>query len=66
MFHVVMLVIGFLLGALVFKLGRDSDWNTVGTLLAALVPAALCYYMGVIGLLVAAAYVGALWKAAAA
>jgi hypothetical protein len=53
------------LGVLVLRLGRGNDWPWVTCLLLALVPLAATFFFAVYGLLLAALFVGGLYKASA-
>lgn len=58
-----LLGIAAIMGVAVFRLGLNADWHWVAALLAAAVPVAFTFFMGIIGLLVGGAFVAAVWKA---
>jgi hypothetical protein len=57
------LALGCVFGAIVYYLGTGADWHWGAALAAALVPVAFTYFMGVLGLLISAAFVAAIYKA---
>ena len=65
MLGTVFLVIACIIGFIVFRLGVGADWHWVGALRATLIPIAFTYFLGIIGLLIFAAFVAAIWRATA-
>lgn len=65
MLGIVLLIVACLIGIIVFKLGRDAGWHWAGALFVALIPVAFTFFLGIIGLLIAGAFAGAIWKATA-
>ncbi len=57
-----MIIIGIVLGILVFKLSRDFDWHWSIGLIIALIPIAATWFGGLFGLIPSALFVAALYK----
>lgn len=61
----VVLGIGCVLGFVVLRLGLAADWGWTRSILAALLPVAFTLFLGLVGVLISAALVGAIYKASA-
>ena len=61
----IFLGVGIILGAMTFRLGRNADWHWAAALVVALVPIGFTFFMGILGLLISAVFVGSLYKATA-
>jgi hypothetical protein len=62
---VIYLLVGLALGAMVFRLSIGSGWHWAVGLLLGLIPIAATFFLGLIGLLGAGLFVGALYQATA-
>ncbi len=58
-----LLGVSVLFGFGVFRIGTQSDWHWIAALLAALVPVAFTFFLGLIGLIVGGAFLVSVWKA---
>ena len=58
------LFVALFLGVLVFRLSMGMSWPWGLALLLALIPPVATFFLGIIGLLGSALYVGAMYKAA--
>ena len=61
----ILLGISLFLGLAVFRLGVRADWHWAGALVAALVPIAFTFFLGIIGLIIGGVFLGAVWKTTA-
>jgi len=61
----VLLFVVVVLGVLAFRVTAGMGWHWSAAVFFALVPPAATYFLGIIGLLASAAFVGALYKASA-
>lgn len=62
MFGIFLLFVAAILGVLVFILGLRGGWHWAGAGVAALLPVAFTFFMGVIGLLIAFGFVFSIYK----
>ncbi|MEX1088272.1 MAG: hypothetical protein WEC36_03530 [Phycisphaeraceae bacterium] len=65
MLGIVFLGIACLIALAVFRMGVSAGWHWGGALGAALIPIAFTFFLGIIGLLIAGAFLAAIWKATA-
>jgi hypothetical protein len=61
----VILFVALALSVLAFRVTAGMGWHWSAAVFFALVPSAATYFLGMIGLLASAAFVGALYKASA-
>ena len=61
---IVLPLIALGLGVMVFRLATGNEWHWALGLFLALIPLAFTLVLGIIGLLIAAVFVGAAYKAA--
>ena len=64
MFGLVFLGLAVAIGGGVFRVGVGAGWHWGKALAAAAVPVAFTFFLGFIGLLIGAAFLVAVWKAA--
>jgi hypothetical protein len=65
MLGIIFLAIGLALGIVVFFLGTRANWHWGWALASAAVPVTFVFFLGIIGLLIAGAFVAAIYKFAA-
>ena len=63
--EILFLCVPLVLGVLAFRVTVGMGWHWTAAVFFALVPLAATYFVGLIGLLGSAAFVGALYKASA-
>ncbi len=59
----VLLGVSVVMGLIVFRIGKNADWHWAAALMAAAIPIAFTFFLGLIGLLIGGAFVSAVWKA---
>ena len=52
------------IGVAIYQIGKHADWPWVASLLAAFVPVIFTLLFGIIGLVISAAFLATIWKAA--
>ena len=60
----VVLLIGVALAVVTYLIGSQAGWSWWAARLVALIPLAFCFFLGVVGVLVSALFVPAVWKMA--
>lgn len=63
MIALIFLGVAVVIGIIVFRLGLGADWHWAYCVLAALVPIAFTFFLGIIGLIISAVFAGAVYKA---
>ena len=61
---VVFLLIGLGFAAATYWVGVRAGWSKLTAVLVALIPVAFCFFMGIIGVLISAVFLPAVYKAA--
>ena len=61
---VVFLLIGLVFAAATYWVGVRAGWSKLAAILVALIPVAFCFFMGIIGVLISAVFLPAVYKAA--
>ena len=59
---VLFLLVGVGGGVWVYRMGSSACWHTGWSVAAALVPLLFTFFLGLFGLLIAFAFIGAIWK----
>lgn len=65
MIGLVLLAFAVAIGVAVWWLGREAGWHWGVSVGAGLVPVGFTFFLGIFGVLISIAFLGAIWRAAA-